>query len=105
MEMVNTSIITLGETFLFTLAPSAKLYPWVGRFDVESEDAQNSENVTSYGTNLFVQSGGDFLNIGAGGSGIGLHLDEMLSKGETSHCKTFGNDPLTGDLWLHNKSM
>ena len=69
----------------------------MGRFDVESEDAQNSENVTSYGTNLFVQSGGDFLNIGAGGSGIGLHLDEMLSKGETSHCKTFGNDPLTGD--------
>jgi hypothetical protein len=86
-----------GETFLFTLAPYAKLYPWVGRFDLESEDAQNSENVTSYGTNLFVQSGADFLNIGGGGSGVGLHLDEMLSRGETSQCSTFGNEPLTGD--------
>jgi hypothetical protein len=26
-----------------------------------------------------------------------LHLDEMLSRGETSQCSTFGNEPLTGD--------
>ncbi len=86
-----------GENFVFTLAPFAKLYPWVGRLDFDSPMSQESENVTSYGTNLFVRSTADSLMIGGGGSENALVLEELLVKGETGTCKTFGNDPLTGD--------
>ena len=86
-----------GENFVFTLAPFAKLYPWVGRLDADSPASQDSENVTSYGTNLFVRSTPDTLAIGGGGSGLALLLEDLLIKGETATCKTFGNDPLTGD--------
>ena len=82
-----------GETFVFTLKPFAKLYPWIGRLE---NDAQTpSQNVNSYSTNLFVQSRDNSLIIG-GGSGNALVLQETLVKGETDHCKTFENGPLTG---------
>jgi hypothetical protein len=75
------------------------MYPWVGRLeqDARRSTEELSENVTGYGTNLFVQTTQSSITIGGGGSGIGLFLDELLVKGETGHCKTFDNDPLTGN--------
>jgi hypothetical protein len=84
-----------GESFLFILAPYAKMYPWVGRLELDSPGSQISDTSNSYGANLFVQSLPDSLIIGGGGSEFGLCLEEMLTKGETGRCKTFDNEPLT----------
>ena len=75
------------------------MFPWVGRLeqDARRSTEELSENVTGYGTSLFVMTTQSSITIGGGGSSFGLCLEEMLVKGETGHCKTFDNDPLTGN--------
>ena len=36
-----------------------------------------------------------FLSVGGGDGRYGLWLDEVLEKGISSHCMTFGNEPLS----------
>ncbi|TPX69981.1 hypothetical protein SpCBS45565_g02033 [Spizellomyces sp. 'palustris'] len=100
-----------GETFLFTLEPYAKLYPWVGRthtiIETESPDGDLSESAASpssiYTTDyvrdrasMFIMIAKKQIYIGAGGSSTGLFLNETLTAGDTGPCQTFENAPLTG---------
>ena len=48
-----------GETFLFSLVPSAKMYPWIGR----RSETENTDAIPSYFINMSLTS----LSIGAGG--------------------------------------
>ena len=72
------------------------MYPWVGRLEIEKNN-ELAEAVTSYGTNLFIQSTDNSLTIGGGGEECGLVLNDNLTNGFTGCCKTFDNNPLTGD--------
>ena len=37
----------------------------------------------------------DYLSVGGGDGKYGLWLDGVLEKGISSHCMTFGNEPLS----------
>ncbi|KAI8613173.1 TLD-domain-containing protein [Chytriomyces sp. MP71] len=102
-----------GETFLFTLSPFAKLYPWVGRVDEESLKDSGLQGVGSAGmqeegdklshkdylrfqASMFIMANRHDLTVGGGGGSVGLWLNEDLSYGRTGTCLTFENSPLTG---------
>ncbi|XP_037076464.1 GTPase-activating protein skywalker-like [Pollicipes pollicipes] len=80
-----------GETFLFTLRPQLKVYPWVGKVKQE-QDPQLAG--VSHSQQLFMAADNTMLTIGGGG-GQAIWLDENLSRGKTDACDTFGNPPLT----------
>ncbi|KAJ3316133.1 hypothetical protein HDU76_002059 [Blyttiomyces sp. JEL0837] len=86
-----------GETFLFTLSPYAKLYPWIGRDEDLSETTNpelQDEAVMTRKTyirdkaSFFILATRHDITIGGGGH---------LSFGTTGPCTTFENDPLTGN--------
>jgi len=65
-----------GESFLFTVRPSWRLYSWAG-------DNQ-----------LFVRGTSSDLVIGAGDGQFGIWLDSGLYQGRTQSCQTYRNEPL-----------
>ncbi|KFM65953.1 TBC1 domain family member 24, partial [Stegodyphus mimosarum] len=73
-----------GETFLFTLVPEARKYPWVG---------YNTDADVPHSAKLFMAADNHMINVGAG-NGQGLLLDDQLLHGRTEHCDTFDNNPL-----------
>ncbi|KAJ3201770.1 hypothetical protein HDU82_007879 [Entophlyctis luteolus] len=83
-----------GETFLFTLSPYAKMYPWVGRVDRDGDGVGEGE---SDSPSMFIMATRHEITLGGGGSGFGLWLNEDLSIGTTDYCQTFANSPLTGN--------
>jgi len=80
-----------GETFLFTLRPQLKVYPWVGKLRQELDPTLSS---VSHGEQLFMAANNQMLTIGGGG-GQAIWLDEDLCKGKTDTCDTFANPPLS----------
>ncbi|KAJ3242954.1 hypothetical protein HDU78_001024 [Chytriomyces hyalinus] len=104
-----------GETFLFTLAPFAKLYPWVGRVDDDNQDQDNldqyepeeqevanaalaaKKDYLRYQASMFIMARRNEITVGGGGGEEGLWLNEDLSYGRTGPCLTFENSPLTGN--------
>ncbi|KAH6586161.1 hypothetical protein BASA50_000627 [Batrachochytrium salamandrivorans] len=75
-----------GETFVFSLVPHAKMFPWVGRLN---EDMS--------GDSYFVNASLTSLTIGGGGEHVAIHLDAELRYGSTGKCTTFMNDAFTMD--------
>lgn len=69
-----------GETFVFTLAPAARKYPW-------AEDAPHSN------TAFLVYDELGTLHVGAGRRGAALSLSEDLQV-ESNPCDTFASPPL-----------
>lgn len=45
--------------------------------------------------NQYCVGGKDYLQIGSGGDGPAIRLNESLQEGQTSKCETFNNEPLT----------
>lgn len=88
----RNKFIGCGETFLFTIEPFAKMYPWVGRTDTGSCEMIQSLPEEA----LFIMSGNKDISIGGGGSDLGLWLNDTLTSGTTGSCFTFKNEPLTG---------
>ncbi|XP_035701591.1 GTPase-activating protein skywalker isoform X3 [Folsomia candida] len=90
-----------GETFLFSLWPERKKYPWVGikpipvDEDIENEDPslQNNAKRKGRGEELFMHADTHMISIG-GGEGQGICLDEDLRFGKSETCSTFQNPPL-----------
>ncbi|ODN04600.1 TBC1 domain family member 24 [Orchesella cincta] len=93
-----------GETFLFTLGPEKRQYPWVGikppvdNSDGEAENDEDSPNQNNSrsrhrGDELFMHADTHMISIG-GGQGQGICLDEDLRFGKTESCLTFNNPPL-----------
>ncbi|XP_070533092.1 LOW QUALITY PROTEIN: oxidation resistance protein 1-like [Ptychodera flava] len=66
-----------GETFLYTLLPEFKKYPWTGN------------------NNFFVKGDFDSLAIGGGDGNFGLWLDGGIYHGSSHHCQTFENQSLS----------
>ncbi|KAJ3142299.1 hypothetical protein HDU90_004572 [Geranomyces variabilis] len=101
-----------GETFLFTMEPYAKLYPWIGRSisaeayntandSPDAEGADSSPNGPSIEyvrdrASMFIMISDRSIHVGGGGAGTGLVIDQMLTGGHTSPCQTFENANLTG---------
>ncbi|XP_064488366.1 GTPase-activating protein skywalker-like [Ornithodoros turicata] len=73
-----------GETFLFTFAPEARCFPWVG--------AASATDVP-HTSKLFLSGNQNRIQVGAG-NGLGLYVDGDLTNGRTEHCDTFDNYPL-----------
>lgn len=90
-ESDKNKFIGCGETFLFTIDPFAKMYPWVGRMD-------EATAITSCApeSSLFIMSNAKEIAVGGGGSELGLWLNDTLTTGTTGTCLTFKNEPLTG---------
>jgi len=92
-----------GETFLFSLWPERKKYPWVGikpRPVVENEDIENEDphimnnaKRKGRGEELFMHADIHMISVG-GGEGQGICLDEDLRFGKSESCNTFQNPPL-----------
>ena len=90
-----------GETFLFSLRPTVAQYPWVGiqRFGYTGDvlgsicSVSDGGKNTSHTSQLFMSASQKFISVGAG-NGIGLYLDENLTKGKSETCDTFCNKPL-----------
>ncbi|XP_043194236.1 GTPase-activating protein skywalker-like isoform X2 [Amphibalanus amphitrite] len=80
-----------GETFLFTLRPQLKVYPWVGKVR-QAEDPELAG--LSHSEQLFMAADNTMVTIGGGG-GQAIWLDENLARGKTDACQTFANPPLT----------
>lgn len=88
-----------GETFLFTIEPFAKMYPWVGRMQAEEETSESGSHTLMSSTaeaSLFIMSGVGEVCVGGGGGELGLWLNATLTSGTTGKCLTFNNDMLTG---------
>ncbi|CAD5116941.1 DgyrCDS5780 [Dimorphilus gyrociliatus] len=82
----SMSYFGTGESFVFTLEPSAKKFAWQGI------GKTNASNDTQY----FQAGDNSKLTIGGGG-GEALQLDENLTKGRSEKCSTFDNEPLVED--------
>lgn len=65
-----------GENFVFTIAPTPKVYKWTGEND------------------FFVVSNQRNFAIGGGGDGFAIQLDDELATGVSNRSKTFNNDVL-----------
>ncbi|KAL5035537.1 hypothetical protein BDEG_23491 [Batrachochytrium dendrobatidis JEL423] len=78
--------IGTGESFVFSLVPHAKMFPWVGRL-----------NETMTGASFFVNVTQTSLTIGGGGDHVAIQLDSELRYGFTGKCTTFMNDCFTMD--------
>lgn len=80
----NLSYFGTGETFVFTLSPRIKMYPWVGvRL---GDDTPTSAHQFQAGDNTKITIGG--------GSGEALQIDPDLDLCRTQACDTFENLPL-----------
>ncbi|KAJ3018632.1 hypothetical protein HKX48_002776 [Thoreauomyces humboldtii] len=109
-----------GETFLFTLEPFARCYPWVGRTMVDDASSHHNESSDVSDDNagqsspsgptieyirdrasMFVMIAERAIHIGGGGASTGLFIDTTLTEGETGTCQTFDNPPLTGTKESH----
>eukprot|EP00096_Caligus_rogercresseyi_P011606 TRINITY_DN4607_c0_g1_i1.p1 TRINITY_DN4607_c0_g1~~TRINITY_DN4607_c0_g1_i1.p1 ORF type:complete len:545 (+),score=96.93 TRINITY_DN4607_c0_g1_i1:97-1731(+) len=75
-----------GETFLFVLEPSMKVYPWVGPGD-------GINKVEDHTRELYISGTHENICIG-GGKGSGLFIDNTLTLGSSETCVTFDNEPL-----------
>lgn len=80
-----------GESFLFTISPEVKKYPWIGLTD-DSEVSGPSDHAA----HLFMRAQPHLIAVGGGG-GDGICLEGDLTKGRTKACVTFNNPPLVKD--------
>lgn len=80
----NISYFGTGETFLFTLLPDRKKYPWVG---------YNRPDIARNAASMFMAGDNSVLIIGGGG-GNAIMLDENLIHCRTEKTETFDNIPL-----------
>lgn len=87
-----------GETFLFSLLPEYKKYPWVGILPDQGK-LEGGEPRCQYNTSLFQAADYKMLTIG-GGDGQAIWMDENIRYGKTDRCSTFNNPPLcpSGDF-------
>ena len=65
-----------GESFVFTLEPAPRLFPW------------------STANSFFQLGQADSLAVGAGGA-FSLWVDDDLHRGTSGRCDTFGSAPLS----------
>ncbi|CAG5125412.1 unnamed protein product [Candidula unifasciata] len=79
----KTSFFGTGETFVFTIVPDVKRYPWTGLLE-------NPPNQTA---DLFMAGDDHMLMIGSG-NGTAIYLDGMMNRGSSTHSDTFNNHPL-----------
>ncbi|GAB1601195.1 GTPase-activating protein skywalker-like [Argonauta hians] len=80
----NISYFGTGETFLFTIKPQQKKYPWIG---------YSHPNMSRNAASMFMAGDSSVLIIGGGG-GNAIMLDENLFHCRTEESETFGNPPL-----------
>lgn len=66
-----------GESFVFTVAPELKKYPWTGD------------------NNMFIMSSSKTLVVGGGGDGFSLQLDDELDTGISARSATYNNATLS----------
>ncbi|XP_074593014.1 GTPase-activating protein skywalker-like [Brevipalpus obovatus] len=85
----NKQYFGTGESFLFSLKPKIRFYPWVGK----RENHKDSGRTIPASCQLFMAASPKMITIGAGG-GMGIWLDENLTNGKTERCDTFDNEPL-----------
>ncbi|XP_074600183.1 GTPase-activating protein skywalker-like [Brevipalpus obovatus] len=78
-----------GESFLFSLKPKVRYYPWVGKHEYLKDPNKNIPPSCQ----LFMAATSKMITIGAGG-GMGIWLDENFTSGKTERCDTFDNEPL-----------
>ncbi|XP_067934818.1 oxidation resistance protein 1-like isoform X2 [Watersipora subatra] len=76
---MSESFYGTGESFLFTFVDGFKTYSWTGL------------------NNFFNRGDHTCLIIGSGEGSYGLWLDEDIYLGRTQNCRTYANDPLTGN--------
>ena len=67
-----------GETFVFTLNPTQKIYKW---------SAKNEKN-------FFILGSTDALSVGVDDGKFALYLDSALNQGRSQAVRTFENEPL-----------
>ncbi|XP_065203238.1 GTPase-activating protein skywalker isoform X4 [Planococcus citri] len=79
----RTTYFGTGETFLFSLQPERRKYPWVG---IENDNVNHSNE-------LFMAADPQMITIG-GGDGQAIWMDENIRFGKTDRCSTFNNPPL-----------
>ncbi|GFR86342.1 TBC1 domain family member 24 [Elysia marginata] len=80
----NMSFFGTGETFIFTMYPSMKKFPWAG--------ATGETRAQTY-SDHFMAGDDDMLIIGSG-NGEAIYLDNMMNRCRSAHCDTFDNEPL-----------
>ncbi|XP_036362769.1 GTPase-activating protein skywalker-like isoform X2 [Octopus sinensis] len=80
----NISYFGTGETFLFTLKPEQKKFPWIG---------YSRPDISRNAASMFMAGDSSVLIIGGGG-GTAIMLDENLLRCRTEETETFGNPPL-----------
>lgn len=87
-EEQKTPYFGTGESFMFSLSPEEKKYPWVGLID-------NNEvsGPSDHAAHLFMRAQANLIAVGGGG-GDGICLDGDLTNGRTKACITFNNPPL-----------
>ncbi|RUS90996.1 hypothetical protein EGW08_001213 [Elysia chlorotica] len=79
----HMSFFGTGETFVFTMYPSMKKFPWAGA------------TVQTRGhTSDHFMAGDDTMLIIGSGNGEAIYLDNMMSSCRSTHCDTFVNEPL-----------
>ncbi|BFZ06563.1 hypothetical protein BsWGS_09602 [Bradybaena similaris] len=79
----KTSFFGTGETFVFSIVPDVKRYPWTGMLE-------NPPNQTA---DLFM-AGDDHMLIIGSGNGTAIYLDAMMNRCSSTHCDTFNNHSL-----------
>ncbi|PIK36879.1 putative TBC1 domain family member 24 isoform X5 [Apostichopus japonicus] len=87
-EEQKTPYFGTGESFMFSLSPEEKKYPWVGLIDNNKVSGPSD-----HAAHLFMRAQANLIAVGGGG-GDGICLDGDLTKGRTKACITFNNPPL-----------
>ncbi|GFN73983.1 hypothetical protein PoB_000048900 [Plakobranchus ocellatus] len=79
----HMSFFGTGETFVFTLYPDLKKFPWIGTLGSPSQSTSDH----------FMAGNDDMMIIGSG-NGEAIYLDSMMNHCRSTHCDTFDNEPL-----------